>query len=114
MLINISDLAPFEITRGFTARMFHTDAMTVAYVDVEAGAELPEHAHVHEQVTNLLEGEFEFVLGGQPMLLRPGQSVVIPSNVLHSGRALTACRILDVFQPVREDFRRGEVAYAQR
>ncbi|MFN0014955.1 MAG: cupin domain-containing protein [Saprospiraceae bacterium] len=114
MSITIADLAPFEITRGFTARMLHTENMTIAFVNVEAGAELLEHAHVHEQVTNLLEGEFEFVLGGQTMRLRSGQSIVIPSNVPHSGRAITACRLIDVFQPVREDFRRGEVAYAQR
>lgn len=114
MLINIPDLVPFEITRGFTARMIHTDNMTLAFVEVEAGAELPEHAHVHEQVTNLLEGTFEFVLDGQALSLTAGQSVVIPSNVPHSGRALTFCRILDVFQPVREDFRSGAAAYARR
>jgi len=114
MKISIPDLHPFEITRGFTARMIHTDNMTIAYVDVEAGAELPEHAHVHEQVTNLLEGEFEFVLGGESIHLKPGQVVVIPSNVPHSGRALTACRILDVFQPVREDFLVADVARASR
>lgn len=114
MKISLADLPSFEITRGFSARMIHTDNMTIAFVDVEAGAELPEHAHVHEQVTNLLEGEFELVLGGEIMHLKPGQVVVIPSNVPHSGRALAACRILDVFQPAREDFRKGEVAYAKR
>ena len=110
----ISDIEPFEISRGFHARLIHTETMTIAFIDVDAGAELPEHAHVHEQVTNLLEGEFEFVLGGETMLLRPGLSVAIPSNVPHSGRALTRCRILDVFSPVREDFRSGKVAYARR
>lgn len=114
MKLTLTDIPFFEITRGFTARMFHTEGMTLAYVDVEAGAELPEHAHFHEQVSNLLEGEFEFILGGEKMVLRPGDCLVIPSNVPHSGRALTACRILDVFQPVREDFRSGEVAYAKK
>jgi len=114
MKLTLTDIPTFEITRGFTARMFHTEGMTVAYVDVEAGAELPEHAHFHEQVSNMLEGEFEFVLGGEKMTLRPGDCLVIPSNVPHSGRALTACRILDVFQPVREDFRGGNVAYAKK
>lgn len=114
MKITVNDLPPFVISKGFTAQMFHTEGMTIAYVDVEAGAELPEHAHFHEQVSNMLEGEFEFVLGGEKMLLRPGDSLVIPSNVPHSGRALTACRILDLFTPVREDFRKGEVAYARR
>ncbi len=114
MKISLTDIPAFEITRGFTAQMFHTEGMTIAHVDVEAGAELPEHAHFHEQVSNILEGEFEFVLGGEKMLLRPGDSLVIPSNVPHSGRALTHCRILDVFTPVREDFRKGEVAYAKK
>jgi quercetin dioxygenase-like cupin family protein len=111
---NISDIEPFEISLGFHARLLHTDTMTLAFVEVDAGAELPEHAHVHEQVTNLLEGEFEFVLAGETMILRPGLSVVIPSNVPHSGRAITKCRILDVFNPIREDFRSGNVAYARR
>jgi quercetin dioxygenase-like cupin family protein len=114
MKISVSDLPPFVISKGYTAQMFHTETMTLAYVDVEAGAELPEHSHFHEQVSNMLEGEFEFVLGGEKMLLRAGDCLVIPSNVPHSGRALIRCRILDVFQPVREDFRKGEVAYAVR
>ena len=29
---------------------------------------------------------------------------MIPSNATHSGRAITACRILDVFYPLREDY----------
>lgn len=114
MLYDIQALPPFEITKGFVAKMIHTDRVTLAYVDVEAGAELPEHSHPQEQVTTLLEGRFEFVLDGQTTLLEPGVAVVIPSNAKHSGRAITVCRILDVFQPVREDFRSGVVAYARR
>jgi len=29
--------------------MFHTDARAIAYVDVEAGAELPEHVHAQDE-----------------------------------------------------------------
>ena len=110
----IQDIPVFEISKGFHARMFHTESMTLAYVSVDDGAMLPEHAHVHEQVLNLLEGRFELTVNGERHLLEAGDVFAIPSNAPHSGRALTACRILDVFQPVREDFRRGEVAYAIR
>lgn len=111
---SISAIAPFTISRGFHARMIHTDNMTIAYVDVDEGADLPEHAHVHEQVLNLLEGRFELIVNGQPHLLEPGDVFGIPSNAPHSGEAHTRCRIIDVFQPVREDFRNGNVAYAVR
>ena len=114
MKYTIANIEPFEISLGFHARCIHTESMTIAFVDVEAGAVLPEHAHVHEQVTNLLEGEFEFVLNGVPIQLQPGDSVSIPSNVPHYGRAITKCRLLDVFNPVREDFRAREVPYAKR
>lgn len=107
-----SNIESFEITRGFHARLIHSETMTIAYIEVEEGAILPEHAHVHEQVTNMLEGEFEFILEGERLLLRAGESVVIPSMTPHSGRALTKCKIFDVFSPVREDFRSGKVAYA--
>ena len=89
MHYQLSDIPPFEISRGFSARFIHTETMTIAFVDVDAGADLPQHAHINEQVTNVLEGEFEFNLDGRTMLLGPGQSVVIPSNVPHSGKAVT-------------------------
>lgn len=110
----LSSISPFEISKGFTARMIHTDNMTLAYVDVDEGADLAEHAHVHEQVLNMLEGRFELTVNGTPHILETGDVFAIPSNVPHSGRGLTKCRILDVFNPVREDFRSGKVAYAKR
>jgi Cupin domain len=69
----VSDIKSFEITRGFSARMIHSESMTIAFVEVEEGAGLPEHAHPHEQVTNVLEGIFEIVVGGQPVLLKAGE-----------------------------------------
>jgi quercetin dioxygenase-like cupin family protein len=112
MQYKVSDIENFDIVPGYHARLIHTDNMTLAYVDVDAGAPLPEHAHVHVQVLNLLEGRFELILGGETLHLEAGHVVVIPSNVPHSGRAITACRILDVFNPVREDFKNKNVAYA--
>lgn len=110
----VADIQPFEISRGFNARLIHTDTMTLAYVDIDDGADLSEHSHVHEQVLNVLEGRFELTVSGKPHILAAGDVFAIPSNVPHSGRALTKCRILDVFNPVREDFRSGNVAYAKR
>lgn len=114
MEYKLSSIPPFEISRGFNARVLHTDNLTLAYVDIDDGAMLPEHHHVHEQVVNLLEGRFELTVDGTPHILEPGQVYAIPSNVPHSGRALSRCRILDVFTPVREDFRSRQVDYAQR
>ena len=48
---------------------------------------------------------FELTVGAKTRVLEAGDVWVIPGDVAHSGKALTACRVLDVFHPVREDYR---------
>ena len=103
--IDLKNIEPKELVPGFHGRFVHTKNMTLVHWDVEAGATLPEHAHVHEQVTNLTEGEFEMAIEGEKQVLKAGSVVVIPSHAKHSGKALTKCKITDVFYPVREDYK---------
>ena len=79
--------------------------MTFVYWTIEPGAVFPRHAHPHEQVVNLIEGEFELTIDDETRVLGPRSVAIIPSNTMHSGKALTPCRILDVFHPIREDYR---------
>ncbi|MBN2431016.1 MAG: cupin domain-containing protein [Acidobacteria bacterium] len=102
---NLDHYPEHEIVPGYRARFIHTERMTLAYWTVDAGAALPVHAHPHEQVAHVLEGEFKMTVGGEQQVLKPGMVAVIPADMPHGGRALTPCRLLDVFQPVREDYR---------
>jgi quercetin dioxygenase-like cupin family protein len=94
-----------EIFPGLRARVVHSDRTSQSWVDVDEGASFPEHHHPHEQVVNVLSGTLDLVVDGRTTRLTPGMAFVIPPNVSHSGRAVTACRVLDVFAPVREDYR---------
>ena len=62
-----------------------------------------EHNHVHEQISYCVEGRFEYSLNGRTHLLSEGDSIYVPSNVLHGAKALEAGTLIDVFTPVRED-----------
>jgi quercetin dioxygenase-like cupin family protein len=105
MTVSIASLAVREIFPGFRARVVHSARTSQSWVDADAGASFPEHRHPHEQVVNVLQGELELVVDGIPHRLTPGVVYVIPPDVPHSGRAITDCRVLDVFAPVREDYR---------
>jgi quercetin dioxygenase-like cupin family protein len=105
MINDLKKLLPREVFPGFTGKFVHTDNMTFAFWEIKKGSALPEHSHLHEQVVNMLEGEFEIVLEGKPTHLLPGNILPIPSHAKHAGRAITDCKILDVFYPVREDYK---------
>ena len=101
----ISDIKERELAKGIRGRYFHTSSNTIGYVDIDKGAILPAHSHIHEQTTQILEGQLEMTIGGVTQILEPGVITLIPSNVVHSARALTDCKVMDFFSPVREDYK---------
>ena len=44
-------------------------------------------------------------IDGRTERMREGSVAVVPPHAVHAGRALTRCRFIDVFHPVREDYR---------
>ena len=103
--LQLSDLEAIEMLPGFTARLVHTNQVTVAYIDIVAGSVAPEHSHPHGQVTTVIAGELELTINGETELLIPGTVAVIPPEARHGARAKTACRIMDYFCPTRDDLR---------
>jgi quercetin dioxygenase-like cupin family protein len=104
-LIQLDRLPVREIFPGLRARLIHTDRVTHSWVSVDEGATFPEHQHPHEQIVSVIEGELELVVGGVVHRLTAGQVFVIPPDTPHSGRGVTACRVLDAFAPARDDYK---------
>jgi quercetin dioxygenase-like cupin family protein len=70
----------------------------------EEGSAGAIHSHPHEQITYVIEGEFEFNIDGEKKVLRAGDSVYEGPNVPHGSICLKKGKVLDVFTPHREDF----------
>ena len=101
--INLRDLEQREQFPGFHVRYVNSANMTFAHWQVDAGAKFPEHSHPHEQVVNVIDGQLQLTIDGETCVLEAGTVAVIPSNAVHSGQAVTSCKLIDVFYPVRED-----------
>ena len=105
MKLALSDIETKEIMPGYHGKMIHGENMTLAFWEVEKGAAVPEHSHINEQIMHVLEGEFEFKVAGVTKIYRHGELVIIPPNIPHSGKALTPCKLMDIFSPVREAYK---------
>jgi quercetin dioxygenase-like cupin family protein len=104
-MINIKDIPAKEIVPGFFGKFVHGKQSTLAFWEIKKGHALPLHQHVHEQITYIVSGELEMMIGEEKYLLSAGMTNVIPSNLPHSGYALTDCVVIDSFCPVREEYR---------
>ena len=102
---HINQVKTKEVVPGIVGHYVHGTGQTIGYIKIKKGAILPEHHHPHEQITFILEGEFEMTIGVEKYLFTAGCVHVIPSNAPHSAVAITDCIAVDVFNPVREDYR---------
>ncbi len=101
----LKDLSPKQLMQGITGHYAHGQNMTFGLVEIAAGTVMPIHQHIHEQITYCLEGELDMKIDGQVYSLTPGSYQVIPSNVWHGATAITVCKLIDVFGPVREEYK---------
>jgi len=106
MLTNRSDARPVEMMPGVVRRTLSTsESLMLIEVTFEKGAIVPLHSHPHEQIGYLASGRILFELGDERRELGPGDSWLVPPNVLHQVTALEFSLIVDVFSPPREEYR---------
>lgn len=101
----LSDLRPYRLREGITARAVNGERMTMAVVDLDPGSILAEHKHENEQMGFVLSGSMTMRIGGEERELHAGDTYVIPSNTPHD--AVTGpegCTAVDVFAPIRMDW----------
>jgi quercetin dioxygenase-like cupin family protein len=102
----ITESGPFELAPGVRMFPLFGDGAMLMLVELEPGAVVPSHSHPHEQLGLVLSGTITFDIGGAKHELGPDGAYRVPGGVEHGAVAGPAgCRVVDIFQPVREDYR---------
>lgn len=97
-----------ELAKGLTTRIFPGDHAMLSVVSFEPNSEGVMHHHPEEQWGVLLEGSAIRVQGGEEIPVRKGDFWRTPGNVPHTMRAgPEGARVLDVFSPPRDEYRKA-------
>lgn len=100
------DCTAHQIFPGVTIHTTAGDNVMLSLVEFEPHAEVKLHHHPHEQMGMLLEGELTFTIGDETRIVKPGEMWRIPGDVPHKCIAGDKpVKALDVFNPIREDYR---------
>jgi quercetin dioxygenase-like cupin family protein len=97
-----------------TRKAIHTNRLTIARLNIQKGAVVPEHSHAHEQIATVEKGALKFFVDGFEQILKAGESLAIPSNIPHGAEAMEDTVVVDVFSPCREDWLSGGDSYLRK
>jgi quercetin dioxygenase-like cupin family protein len=102
---DLNELPVLQVWETVAARVVHGERQSLAVVELDPNAVVPEHRHENEQLGMVIEGSLEFRLESETKHLGPGETWTIPSDVPHEVVAgPMGAVVLDVFAPVRADW----------
>jgi quercetin dioxygenase-like cupin family protein len=106
--VSFAQAPGFEIAEGVTARALFGEGAMLNLVDLAPNAAVALHSHHHEQLGLILRGSMTLVVEGVDHVLEEMDAYALPGGVKHQGIAgPQGALVLDVFRPVREDYRQA-------
>ena len=94
-----------EVIKGIHLKtLVFGDKTLMTEVRLEKDAVIPPHNHSHEQTGYLVSGHLRFLVNGETIDAKPGDSWSIAGDVEHSATAIKETVVVEVFSPVREDY----------
>lgn len=104
-LADLADIPPIQVFEGIRARRVEGELITLAIVELEPDAVVPEHRHAHEQNGMVITGQMRFRVGDEERVLGPGGTWRILGDVPHTATAgPEGAVVIDVFSPIRTDW----------
>lgn len=106
------DAIPLEHLNPLLDRHFVVGKnIMISRVLLKKGSIVPEHHHVNEQITYILEGALKFWIDGKEIVVGAGEVLTIPPNMPHRAEAIEDTVDLDVFNPPRADWMNKDDSY---
>jgi quercetin dioxygenase-like cupin family protein len=103
---NIDSIPSLKPIGGVTMWPATGTNMTINFVRIEPGAEVPLHHHPHEQGGTVIEGTILMTIDGETREMRAGDVYIAPPHAVHGATAgPEGCLVVDIFSPPREDYR---------
>ena len=104
--VDFDNLREFELAAGVTARPLFGEGAMLNLIEFAPGSAVPLHSHEHEQLGLVLRGTQVLIVDDNEHALGPMQGYVLPGVTEHSAYCgPEGALVLDVFRPVREDYR---------
>jgi unsaturated pyranuronate lyase len=110
-LYNWEEMPEEHVHELFSRRFISGEQITMARIFLKKGCVVPTHNHESEQFTTVFTGALKFQIDGKEIVVKGGETLVIPAFVHHSAEAIEDTHEVDIFAPIRTDWIDGTDDY---
>lgn len=93
-VLHMADLAGYQEGAVVSRTLINQKTGTVTLFAFDAGQELSEHTAPYDAFVQVLEGETDITIAGQPHHLKAGEAIIMPANDPHAVKALTQFKMM--------------------
>jgi quercetin dioxygenase-like cupin family protein len=103
---SVAECGHHTLFGNIPARTYAGDHLQLSLVDIPADGVVEWHTHTNEQMGMVVAGRALFHIGDDVRELGPGDMYLMPGGVKHKVVPVNGpVRALDVFYPVRDEYR---------
>ncbi len=93
-VLHTANLVGYQEGAVVSRTLINQKTGTVTLFAFDQGQELSEHTAPYDALVQVLEGDTEISIAGQPFHLLTGDSIIMPANDPHAVKALTKFKMM--------------------
>jgi quercetin dioxygenase-like cupin family protein len=93
-LYNLNEIIDYSEDSIISRIIAKNDSGSMTLFSFDRGQNLSEHSTPYNAVVQVLDGEVELVIGGESLIARAGETVVMPADVPHAVNSVTRFKML--------------------
>jgi quercetin dioxygenase-like cupin family protein len=102
---SISQVKPIEMLDGIYRRtLCYNKNIMLCHFYLKKNSKVPIHKHKEHQVGFVIKGKMKFLTKNGEFIAQEGDGYIFQSNEMHGVIILEDSEVIDVFNPLREDY----------
>jgi quercetin dioxygenase-like cupin family protein len=93
-VLHTTELVSYQEGAVVSRTLINQKTGTVTLFAFDTGQELSEHTAPYDALVQVLDGETEISIAGQPYHLETGDSIIMPANDPHAVKAVTQFKMM--------------------
>jgi len=90
----LADMTPYQDGAVVSRTLLQHETGTLTVFSFDAGQALSEHTVPFHAFVQVLDGEAQIIIGGQPVAVKTGEIVLMPGGISHEVKAVKRFKML--------------------